>query len=87
MATIGESLAAFLDDLAIVAFACDGHKGARMALGRIIDSRQDALERAARAEAELDKLKADIHAAVQAAPPVLVTLAEATEETGDSDDD
>ena len=50
-------------DIALVALACDDmHKDARMALGRIIDSRQDALERAERAEAEVAKLKAELAA-------------------------
>lgn len=53
------------------------------AVAAIVNDYFDVRERAERAEAELDKLKADIHAAVQAAPPVLVTLAD----IGDSEDD
>lgn len=70
-------------DILRVLHACTRDAAARDALARIVDVYLATKERADRAEAELAKLKAEIHAAVQAAPPVLVTLAD----IGDSDDD
>ncbi len=70
-------------DVMTVLKVCVGNDDACDAFARIVAVYLATKERAERAEVQLDKLKADIHAAVQAAPPVLVTLAD----IGDSDKD